>query len=212
MNLKEAFRCQNKLKALMDEAESILEDKRNITEVKVTTLYSRVVPERENEVTVEAAPSEYADRIDAVAAFLLDLLHEREKLSQAIRTAKAQLPIDMDSEVSLNTRRQAAACVLRTMVDLRGSETMRPGGAVGYRFNAEGNQISYCCDVKRVTTINYDRKVIHAALSRLNRQADETSNRLDLCLVTSKVDYTVPFDVNASFAEAFETYLENAKN
>ena len=46
----------------------------------------------------------------------------------------------------------------------------------------------------------------------LNRQADETSNRLDLCLVTSKVDYTVPFDVNASFAEAFETYLENAKN
>ena len=89
MNLKEAFRCQNKLKALMDEAENILEDKRNITEVKVTTLYSRVVPERENEVTVEAAPSEYADRIDAVAAFLLDLLHEREKLSQAIRTAKA---------------------------------------------------------------------------------------------------------------------------
>ena len=56
------------------------------------------------------------------------------------------------------------------------------------------------------------RKVIHAALSKLNRQADETSNRLDLCLVTSKVDYTVPFDVNASFAEAFEIYLENAKN
>lgn len=66
--------------------------------------------------------------------------------------------------------------------------------------------------MKRVTTINYDRKVIHAALSKLNRQADETSNRLDICLVTSKVDYTVPFDVNASFAEAFEIYLENAKN
>ena len=64
--------------------------------------------------------------------------------------------------------------------------------------------------MKRVTTINYDRRVIHAALGKLNRQADETSNRLDLCLVTSKVDYTVPFDVNASFAEAFETYLENA--
>ena len=30
--------------------------------------------------------------------------------------------------------------------------------------------------------------------------------------MTSKVDYTVPFDVNASFAEAFETYLENVKN
>ena len=49
-------------------------------------------------------------------------------------------------------------------------------------------------------------------ICKLNRQADETSNRLDICLVTSKVDYTVPFDVNASFAEAFETYLENVQN
>ena len=206
MNLKEAFRCQNKLKALMDEAESILEDKRNITEVKVTTLYSRVVPERENEVTVEAAPSEYADRIDAVAAFLLDLLHEREKLSQAIRTAKAQLPIDMDSEVSLNTRRQAAACVLRTMVDLRGSETMRPGGAVGYRFNAEGNQVAYRCDEKRVTTIHYDRNRIRAELKKLTAQLDAVSTELDRWLINSEVAYEAPFDVNDSFAAIFEAF------
>lgn len=206
MNLKEAFRCQNKLKALMDEAESILEDKRNITEVKVTTLYSRVVPERENEVTVEAAPSEYADRIDAVAAFLLDLLHEREKLSQAIRTAKAQLPIDMDSEVSLNTHRQAVARVLRTMVDLRCSETMRPGGAVGYRFNAEGNQVAYRCDEKRVTTIHYDRNRIRAELKKLTAQLDAVSTELDRWLINSEVAYEAPFDVNDSFAAIFEAF------
>lgn len=206
MNLKEAFRCQNKLKALMDEAESILEDKRNITEVKVTTLYSRVVPERENEVTVEAAPSEYADRIDAVAAFLLDLLHEREKLSQAIRTAKAQLPIDMDSEVSLNTRRQAVARVLRTMVDFRSSETMRPGGAVGYRFNAEGNQVAYRCDEKRVTTIHYDRNRIRAELKKLTAQLDAVSTELDRWLINSEVAYEAPFDVNDSFAAIFEAF------
>lgn len=206
MNLKEAFRCQNKLKALMDEAESILEDKRNITEVKVTTLYSRVVPERENEVTVEAAPSEYADRIDAVAAFLLDLLHEREKLSQAIRTAKAQMPIDMDSEVSLNTRRQAVARVLRTMVDLRCSETMRPGGAVGYRFNAEGNQVVYRCDEKRVTTIHYDRNRIRAELKKLTAQLDAVSTELDRWLINSEVAYEAPFDVNDSFAAIFEAF------
>lgn len=206
MNLKEAFRCQNKLKALMDEAENILEDKRNITEVKVTTLYSRVVPERENEVTVEAAPSEYADRIDTVAAFLLDLLHEREKLSQAIRTAKAQLPIDMDSEVSLNTRRQAVARVLRTMVDLRCSETMRPGGAVGYRFNAEGNQVAYRCDEKRVTTIHYDRNRIRAELKKLTAQLDAVSTELDRWLINSEVAYEAPFDVNDSFAAIFEAF------
>ena len=37
---------------------------------------------------------------------------------------------------------------------------------------------------------------------KLNRQADETSNRIDLCLVTSRVDYAVPFDVNASLPRA----------
>ena len=87
---------------------------------------------------------------------------------------------------------------------------IRDSGGTGYRFNAEGNQISYRCDVRRVTTINYDRKVIRAALGKLNQRADETSAKIDLCLVTSKVDYAPPFDVNASFAEAFEIYTENA--
>ena len=62
----------------------------------------------------------------------------------------------------------------------------------------------YRCDVKRVTTIHYDRKVIRAALGKLHRQADETSARIDLCLVASQVEYTPPFDVNSSFAEALE--------
>ena len=49
------------------------------------------------------------------------------------------------------------------MNDLRSSEQTISNGGTGYRFNAEGNQISYRCDVRRVTTINYDRKVIRAA-------------------------------------------------
>ena len=43
-----------------------------------------------------------------------------------------------------------------------------------------------------------------------DKKADETSTKIDLCLVTSKVEYAPPFDVNASFAEAFEAYMENA--
>ena len=115
----------------------------------------------------------------------------------------------MDSAVSLNATRQSIARTFKRMNDLRNSEQTITGGGTGYRFNAEGNQISYRCDVRRVTTINYDRKVIRAALGRLNQKADETSTKIDLCLVTSKVDYAPPFDVNASFAEAFETYTEN---
>ena len=173
MNLKEGFRYQNKLQALLDEAQGILDCDANVTKVSNTYLRHKVMPEAEDETVMDVAQTEYAEQITDIARFMLYLLEEKSRLFAAIRKAKDALDMDMDSEVSL---------------------------------------ISYCCDVKRVTTINYDRKVIHAALSKLNRQADETSNRLDLCLVTSKVDYTVPFDVNASFAEAFEIYLENAKN
>ena len=212
MNLKEAFRYQNKLQSFMDEAHGILERDANVTKVENTYLRHKVMAEAEDETVLIAPETEYYEQITDIAKFLLYLLGEKDKLFAAIRKAKDALDIDMDSEVSLNAARQSIARTFKRMNDLRSSEQLLSGGGTGYRFNAEGNQISYCCDVKRVTTINYDRKVIHAALSKLNRQADETSNRLDLCLVTSKVDYTVPFDVNASFAEAFETYLENAKS
>ena len=163
--------------------------------------------ERQNNETVAAVPeTEYYEQITDIARFLLHLLDEKETLSAAIRTAKDALDIDMDSEVSLNAARQSVARTFRHMNDLRCSEQTIPNGGSGYRFNADGNQITYRCDVRRVTTINYDRKVIRAALTKLDRRADETSARIDLCLVTSDVAYTPPFDVNASFAEAFAVY------
>ena len=117
----------------------------------------------------------------------------------------------MDGEVSLNASRQRAARPLQHMNSLRSSEQILSNGGMGYRFNAEGNQVSYRCDVKRVTTINFDRNVIRRELAKLNQRADETSAKLDLCLVTSKVDYEPPFDVNDGFGEAFEKFLETAK-
>ena len=209
MNLKEAFRYQNKLQSFMDEAQEILDRDSNVTKVENTHLRHKVMAEAEDETIVITPDTEYYEQITGIAQFLLYLLGEKEALFAAIRKAKDALDMDMDSEVSLNAARQSVARTFKRMNDLRSSEQLLSGGGTGYRFNAEGNQIAYRCDVKRVTTINYDRRVIHAALGKLNRQADETSNRIDLCLVTSRVDYAVPFDVNASFAEAFETYLES---
>lgn len=211
MNLKEAFRYQNKLQSLLEEAQNILDCDSNVTKVANTYLRHKVMAEAEDETVMDVPQTEYYEQITDIARFMLYLLEEKSRLFVAIRKAKDALDMDMDSEVSLNTARQSVARTFKRMNDLRSSEQMLSGGGTGYRFNAEGNQISYCCDVKRVTTINYDRKVIRSALTKLNQQADETSNRIDLCLVTSKVDYAPPFDVNASFTEAFETYLENVK-
>ena len=211
MNLKEAFRYQNKLQSFMDEAQGILDHDANVTKVENTYLRHKVMAEAEDETVLIAPETEYYEQITDIAKFLLYLLGEKDKLFAAIRKAKDALDIDMDSEVSLNATRQSIAHTFKRMNDLRNSEQTISNGGTGYRFNAEGNQISYRCDVKRVTTINYDRKVIRGELSKLNKQADETSTKIDLCLVTSKVDYEPPFDVNSSFAEAFEVYTENAR-
>ena len=211
MNLKEAFRYQNKLQAFLDEAQGILDDDRNVTKVENTYLRHKVMTEAEDEKIMVAPETEYYEQITEVARFLLYLLGEKQKLFAAIRTAKDALDIDMDSEVSLNATRQSIARTFKHMNDLRNSEVTVSNGGNGYRFNAEGNQISYRCDVKRVTTINYDRNVIRTELGKLNQKSDETSTKLDLCLVTSSVVYDPPFDVNSSFAEAFEAYMEKAR-
>ena len=60
---------------------------------------------------------------------------------------------------------------------------------------------------EKVVTINYDRNMVKKELAKLNTKSDETSAKLDVCLVTSRVDYEPPFDVNSSFAEAFESFM-----
>ena len=208
MNLKEAFRFQNKLQSMMDEAQSILGSTANITKVQNTYLRKKVMPEAENETTIDAPATEYSEQITLVAEFLLHLLSEREKLSVAIFQAKAglNLPAGLDGEVSLNNKRQEVAGLFRRMAGLRSSEVLIPNGGTGYRFNNEGNQVSYRCDVKRVTTINFDRNKIRKMCGDLSKKADEVSAALDSVLVNTQVEYTVPFDVNDTFAEAFEAF------
>ena len=209
MNLKEAFRCQNKLQSLMYDAEEILRNRANITKVTSTNLRHKVMPEMTDETVVEIPESEYSGRITDVALFLVFLLEEKTALAAAIRKSKDQLDIDMDSETGLNSARQRIAGIFRTMNSLRASEQTIANGGTGYRFNADGNQVTYRCAVRRVTSINFDRNVIRAELGKLDRAADEMSAKLDLCTVTAAVDYAPPFDVNADFADAFETYLKS---
>ena len=209
MNLKEAFRFQNKLGALMDEAQNILSLDSNITKVENTFLRRKVFEGAENETVVDTPPTEFADRITELVSFLVYLMAQREALCKAIHAAKNSLPIDMDSEVGLNAKRQEIARVLKRMADVRNSEVVINDGGTGYRFNQEGNQVTYRCDVKRVTTINFDRKAVRNAAAELTRKADAVSSELDRCLVNSTVSYEAPFDVNDSFAEIFTTFADS---
>jgi hypothetical protein len=208
MNLKEAFRYQNKLQWLMTEAEEILRRDRNVVKVEQTALLHKVNPDAVDETTIEPADTVYADQITDIAVLLMFLLGERERLSRAIREAKKAMDMDFDGEVSLNTRRQELASIFRNMVQLRSSETVISGGGVGYKFNAEGNQVSYRCDLKTVTTINFDRSKIRSYAAALSRKADEISADLDKHMVNTEVSYEPPFDVNDTFAEVLARQTE----
>ena len=208
MNLKDAFRAQNKIQALMEEASYILQDQENILKVTTTHLRSKVMPEDRDAVIEDAAPSEYAAHINGVAAFLMAMLGEREKLSAAIHDAKARLPLDMDSETGLNRVRQGLANTFRRMTALRNGEVVLAGGGKGYRFNGEGNQVTYRCDAKRVTTINFDRNKIRGMATELGRKADEISAQVDRCLVNTEVDYVLPFEMNDTFDVILTDFIQ----
>ena len=208
MNLKEAFRYQNKIEFLMGEAKDILGRERNVTKVENTTLRHKVNPDAEDETTVETPETEYADQITEIAVFLMFLLGEREKLSQAIREAKKGMDIDFDGEVSLNTKRQRIAEIFRHMAEIRCSEKLHPGMGVGYKFNAEGNQVSYRCDLKKVTTINFDRNKVRSYATGLSKKADQMSAELDKSMVNTEVGYEAPFDVNDTFAEVLQWHID----
>ena len=175
-----------------------------------TYLRKKVMAEAENETVEDLPATEYSEKITEVAIFLMHLLDEREKLSAAIHKTKAglDLPAGLDGEVGLNSKRQEIANLLRRMAGLRASETLISGGGTGYRFNNEGNQVSYRCDVKRVVTINFDRNKIRKMCGDLSRKADEISASLDTALVNAQVDYVAPFDVNDTFADVFEAFVE----
>ena len=204
MNLKEAFRYQNKLQRLMDDAENILKRDRYVTKVENTALRHKVNPEAEDETTVEEPDTEYAEQITEIAVFLMYLLEQREVLGKAIRLAKQTLEMDFDGEVSLTAKRQEIAAIFRHMGQIRCSETLHPGAGVGYKFNAEGNQICYRCDLKKVTTINFDRNKVRSFSTGLSKKSDRISAELDRQMVNTEVSYEPPFDVNETFDEILQ--------
>lgn len=211
MNLKEAFRFQNKLNELITKTEEILKNEGNTMKVTNTVMKNRVDREAENEVRREAYRFSLFDlegKVTTLSDFLMYLFEEKRKLSLMIEKTKSSLDIDIDAETSLNAKRQEIMTVFSNMVSLRSSETVISKGGIGYRFNAEGNQTPYKCDIKVVRTINFDRNRVKSYLKKLSRESDETSSKLDLALVSSSVDYTPPFDVNDSFVEIFEEFAD----
>ena len=93
------------------------------------------------------------------------------------------------------------------MSEIKPSEKTIPGGGTGYRFNNEGNQVPFRCDIEKVTTINFDRNVVKKFADDLHKKSDEVSAELDKAIVNAQVDYEAPFNVNDGFSQVFEAFI-----
>lgn len=205
MNLKEAFQAQNKLENLFEFVTGYLEDGKNLVSVTEKHLRSKAAEGQQDESINIVVENKFPP--DKVIDFLMLLIDERERLAEAISTAKASMKFDLDSAVDVNKKRHLAVETLRTLRNFKSSSLLEKNSGIGYVFNKEGNQTTYRYDIERVKTIDYDRNRVRELIKKLQKKASKVSNQIDAALISTEVSYRPPFDMNAGNLEILEDYL-----
>lgn len=205
MVLKEAFRYQNYLGSLINNASLYLCDVDNVTKKKQEHLRSKVNSEANDETIDISKKSDLECTPNQVIDFMINVLAEKEKLTNAIDDAKNKASINIDSSVAINKQKQNVVAILSRIANLKANEKITKGA--GYKFNQEGNQTVYYYDVKEVTTIDFDRNKVKAIIKKLRKETDETSSLIDKLQIEIDVDYNPIYDVNDSFEDSLQTFL-----
>lgn len=201
MILKDAFRYQNYYDKLINRATSHLVLQNNITQRKQEHLRNKANPDAENEIIIEKADVFENESITPmhVVNFLMSIVEEKEKLTNAIAAAKSNAKINIDASIEINKIRQTVSNVFKNMVTLKSSEKKTTGRSV--MLNADKNQVPYLYDIIEVTTIDYDRNTVRALMKKLNAQSDKISADIDMANITTEVNYTPAYDIDDSFED-----------
>ncbi len=208
MNLKEAFQAQNTLEKLFDFVSGYLGDEGKLISVTEKHLRSKAAEGQQDEKINIVVENKFPP--DKVIDFLMLLLDEREKLAQAIHAAKSSMTFDLDSAVDVNKKRHLVAATLRELRQFKSSSLLEKNAGLGYVFNKDGNQTTYKYDIERVKTIDFDRNRVRTLLAALQAEADKVSNAIDAALISTTVDYELPFDAHAGNLEILEDYVADS--
>ena len=205
MNLKESFRYQKFLDGLMMNAGSYLQHPYQCLETTKVHLRHAVNPEADD-MTEVVDDGEFVSS-DTVLAFMAQLVDEREKLSIAIGAAKASIGFDMDAAIETNKFRQSLNGSIRKMLRFVG--TKKKTTEMGYKFDINGQQVPYRYDVEVTTTERYDKEAAKTMMREVISKADETSAAIDAALINTTVAYEPPYDVNESFDDVLEAFVQS---
>ena len=195
MNLKEAFQAQNKIGELMSYINRYLSDADNVMTITEKHLRSKALAGQQDDTVDVSRKADEGFDVGRLLGIWQELMGEKERLGAAIGKAKAGMDFNLDAAVDANKSRRALLGMLQELANRKSSHELQKGEGRGYVFNNDGNQTSYCYDIDRILTIDYDRNKVRAMVKELNRSSDEVSIKIDEALLQTQVDYAPKFDL-----------------
>ena len=199
MNLKESYRYANYLDSLLRRAYTYLGNTGFVTTTVEEHLRSKSNPDVDDETTEVQTPYDVEFTPNQVIDFVVKVIEEKEKLSEAIAEAKSTTEINIDNAISMNKKKQGFVSVLNGIADIKPSETKTTSKS--YKFDINGEQKPYVYDVNRKISIDFDRNNVRKLVKKYLKETDEISSKLDLIEITTQVDIEPRFDVNDKFEE-----------
>lgn len=205
MKLKEAYRYQNKLSTLISSADDYLCRRGNITKIKETHLKSKANSDADDEFK-EICDRKYEISPNKVIDLIFDLTKEKNAVSEAISKAKRENEKDIDLLIEKNKNLQKLACTYKVLASIKPSERTKDGRA--YKFNGEGNQVSYIYEIEEVTSIDYDRDKVRKMQRKLETESNETSMLIESLQLNIEVVHTAKYDICDTFEDIIESLIE----
>ena len=208
MNLKEAFQTQNKIGELMSYINRYLSDADNVMTITEKHLRSKALAGQQDDTVDVSRKADEGFDVGRLLGIWRELMGEKERLGAAIGKAKAGMDFNLDAAVDANKSRRAFLGMLQELANRKSSHELQKGEGRGYVFNNDGNQTSYCYDIDRILTIDYDRNKVRAMVKELNRSSDEVSIKIDEALLQTQVDYAPKFDLAGENRFILEELME----
>lgn len=208
MNLKEAFQAQNEISELMSYINRYLSDADNVMTITEKHLRSKALAGQQDDTVDVSRKADEGFDVGRLLGIWQELMEEKERLGAAIGKAKAGMGFNLDAAVDANKSRRAFLGMLQELANRKSSHELQKGEGRGYVFNNDGNQTSYCYDIDRILTIDYDRNKVRAMVKELNRSSDEVSIKIDEALLQTQVDYALKFDLAGENRFILEELME----
>lgn len=202
MILKEAFRYQNYLSSLFTETVGYLSREDFITTTSQEHNRKKSNPDADDEKVIVQKPYNVEFKPNDLIDFAVKLINEKQKLSDAITEAKKTTSFDVDAAMSMNKTKQGFIHVLRRMASIKPIESEKEG--VSYKFNNDGDQVSYRYPIKEVKTIDYDREDVKKLIDKYKKETDNISTERDRIDIMTEVDYKPIWDVDTPLEDIVE--------